>query len=101
MKKYLFFASIVLLTSCSTSYTATDSQRNWCYRYGGYGSAQLTPFFTDEQLALWSSLRQARDLYEIDTGIEVNLSQFKENIGNKLTNELELCKVWADMNDID
>ena len=30
MKKYLLFLSIILLASCSTNNTATDSQRSWC-----------------------------------------------------------------------
>ncbi len=83
------------------SNTATDSQRSWCYLNGGYGGVELTPFFTDEQTVLWSTLRQARKLYEIDTGNKVILSQFKESVGKKSTNALELCKVWADMNEVD
>jgi hypothetical protein len=50
---------------------------------------------------LWKTLHTAKDLYKNDTGVLVNLPLFKKSLEINTENSLDLCKIWADMNEVD
>ena len=101
MKKILIISLILVITNCTADNIATDSQRSWCYLNAGLGQVETLPRTSQEIQKLWENLRSARNLYENNTGNEFFLPAFKVNLEKKTQSSLELCKIWADMNDID
>ena len=110
MKKYFLFASIILLASCSTNNTATDSQRSWCIareiKIGNILEKYTSnKSLTQEELDFIDDYRDsyftAKDIYEND--YQVDLSDYK-HLSNLYDNDdtaLKICKIDADINNID
>lgn len=111
MKKYLLFALIILLASCSTNNTATDSQRSWCIArevkiVNLLENWSLSNQFTQEELDFIDEYRvthyAALDIYEND--YQVDLSNYSNHLTKLYDNEdaaLRICKIDADINNID
>ena len=101
MKKILIISLILVITNCTADNIATDSQRSWCYSKAGLGQVETLYRPSQETQRQWGNLRSARNLYENDTGKKFYLPSFKERLEKETQSSLELCKIWADMNDID
>ena len=97
--KYYFL--ILTFISCSTtsSELATDSQRNWCY--GAISELNRGLQNTEYYRNLFVTFTSAIKLYENDSGNKINISTVKASIENNSNNALELCKIWAEMNQVD
>ena len=101
MKKLVYIILIFTLMHCTSNDIASDSQRSWCYSHAEVGEYTSRPSTNVPELrSLWVSLRQAKSLYQNDTGSQVILSTFKENLANNTEKYLQLCKIWADMNQV-
>ena len=101
MKKY-FIILLIFISSCSPSDTATESQRSWCYANANLGEDNDFIFLASEETnKYYQTLRDARDLFENDTGITFNISILDTKIENGSENALKLCKIWADINQVD
>ena len=98
MKKTFLIISL-FFSFCSSQDIATDSQRNWCYSAISELNQGLQD--TERYRTLFVTFASAIKLYENDSGNKVNSSTLKASIENNSNNALELCKVWAEMNQVD
>ena len=103
MKKLLIIFLILIISNCTSDDTASDSQRSWCYSHAGLGNiVSLNGVrVSDEKRILWGNLRTAQALYKNDSGFEVFLPTFKSTLAKNTESSLELCKIWADMNEVE
>ena len=105
MKKLIILIVFVFL-NCSSSLDnlASDSQRNWCY--GAANELDVGPtglVDTDRYRKLLSSFVSAINLdNELnDTVEDYGFLSFKDRLEESTQEALQICKIWADMNEVD
>ena len=95
LKHIILFA--ILLIACTSNNLATDKQKNWCY-------SKALMILDDENL--YDTYYDAHDLYRAEQGLEpINAFYsnvlFRNNLAVNDKEELRICKIWADINDIE
>ena len=80
---------------------ASDKQRSWCIAMS-YTAAPINLLqFTQEEVNLYYTFSSARSLHLNDSGIAIEPKNFQKNLKSNEESELRVCKIWADINDID
>ena len=109
LRRFLFL--ILFFIGCSNSQIentvelATDSQRNWCY--GTAYDIRIKGILGNPELVdLVNKFQGAYNLYAKET--EKDLSrleifdwgEFQQELSDNTPGAMRLCKIWADMEDI-
>ena len=101
LKQLLFLT--ILFIACTNSEVdnspelATDSQRNWCY--GIVIDIKVKGLGNPELFDLSQQLRVAYTLYSDETGLpyQSTLETFQQQLADKTSEGMRICKIWADM----
>ncbi len=105
LKHIILFAILLIACTSTSSELPTDKQKNWCY-----GILNSEPEIGVEAVNLISiRLKSAIDLYNIENdtnnGDPSFTTYYYPLFSNLLTQgdkeALRICKIWADMNNID
>ena len=83
----------ILLVACTPSNQASDSQINWCYSASNWQT-------NNDRDIYWSSY-DAESLYFEESGENLSINTMRDELVEGTERSLRLCKIWADMNNVD